>query len=64
MVAGDVHGDLTVTGEPFCGLLGMTVRWKDPFVLETVLSIRRLAGSTQTFPSTRVSTLASNVRTQ
>lgn len=56
MVAGDVHRDLTVTGEPFYGLLGMTVWWKDPFVLETVLSIRRLAGSTQTFPYIPVST--------
>lgn len=27
------QGAPTVTGEPFCGLLGMTVRQKNPFVL-------------------------------
>lgn len=36
MAAGDVHGELTVAGEPFCGLLGMAVRQKNPFVLESV----------------------------
>lgn len=39
MAAGDVHRELTVHREPFCGLLGMTVRQKNPFVLETVLSL-------------------------
>lgn len=39
MAAGDVHGELTVAGEPFCGLLGMAVRQKNPFVLENVLSL-------------------------
>lgn len=36
---GDVHGELTVAGEPFCGLLGMPVRRKNPFVLVAVLSL-------------------------
>lgn len=39
MAAGDVHRELTVAGEPFCGLLGMTVGQKDPFVLENILSL-------------------------
>lgn len=30
MVAGDVHRELLVAGEPFCGLLG---RQKNPFVM-------------------------------
>lgn len=39
MAAGDVHGELTVAGEPFCGLPGMAFRQKNPFVLENVLSL-------------------------
>lgn len=31
MAAGDVHRELTVAGEPFCGLLGMTVREGESF---------------------------------
>lgn len=40
MAAGDVHRELAITGEPFCKLLGMTVRQKNPFVLP--LSIHAL----------------------
>lgn len=35
MAAGDVHRELTIAGEPFCGLLGTTARQKNPFVLKT-----------------------------
>lgn len=34
MEAGEVAGELTVAGEPFCQLLGIAVRWKNPFVEE------------------------------
>lgn len=38
MVAGDVCWELPVTMEPFCRLLGTSVRQKNPFVLVTLLS--------------------------
>lgn len=39
MAAGDVHRELTVAGEPFCWLLGITVRQKNPFVLKNSLAL-------------------------
>lgn len=38
MVAGDVCWEFLVTMEPFCRLLGTSVRQKNPFVLVTLLS--------------------------